>query len=527
MPIFYSRGGPHGLGGWRRAALAVAAGGLGCAMSVAAWPPRRVMAQSTPSAAATAPDEQRLTRPQLEQMLAPIALHPDALLTQVLIASTYPLEVVQAKRWLGQGNNAALSGDALARALEAQPWDPSVKSLVPFPDVLTMMNDQLDWTQRLGDAVLEQQQDVLNAVQALRARAQAAGKLESGPQQTVRVTQNAVAAPPPPPTAGAPVALAVPPPQEIITIEPTRPDQVCVPAYDPAVVYGTWPYPSNPPAYYPPPVGWGAGNAILTGMAFAGGAALVGSLWGWARPGWNSGDIDVNVNRFNSINANRSQIASGRWQHDVAHRQGVAYRNNEVSNRFRGDTAARAQSREQFRGRVDQAQRGAGIADQRRPGASARPAAAGDRGRPPGAVADRSRPGATNRPGAADRSRSAGAADRGPAGGANRAQQRADRSPGGAQRSAVQQGPSGGRSNVAQQARPSPASRGGASAFSGVGQGQDVRTASARGQASRAAGPAARSGGGGPMAAQRAGGGGGGGRAAAAPRGGGGGRGRR
>ena len=366
------------------AATLLVAGAFAFATAIGA-PPRLLHAQPAPTAGAAeaapvAGREDRLTQPQLEQLLAPIALYPDDLLMQVLMAATYPLEVVQAKRWLGQGQNAALRGDALAQALKSQPWDPSVKSLVPFPDVLTLMNDQLDWTQQLGDAVLAQQEHVLSAVQVLRGRAQAAGKLQSGPQQTVNVTPAVSVAPFP--------GTAVAPPPQVITIAPTHPDQVFVPAYDPSVVYGAWPYPSYPPAYYPPPVGWGVGNAILTGMAFAGGVAVVNSLWGWASPGWGRGDVDINVNRFNNINANRTQINNNRWRHDESHRHGVAYRNQEVRNTFRGGGAGvaenRAQAREQFRGRVQQAERGGGIGARRPDGdrpsfPDRRPGAGGNR----------------------------------------------------------------------------------------------------------------------------------------------------
>ena len=308
-----------------------------------------VWAQTPPPAQAAAADEQPLTQPQLEALLAPIALYPDDLLMQMLMAATYPLEIVQAERWLRQAQNAALRGDALVRALNDQSWDASVKSLVPFPDVLKIMSDKLDWTQQVGDAVLAQQEDVLNAVQVLRGRAQAAGTLKSGAQQTVTVTQNVAA-----PAAGSTTVVAAPP--QIIVIEPAQPNQVFVPAYNPSVMFGTWPHPGFPPVYYPPPASWGVGNALLTGMAFAAGTAVVGSLWGWARPGWGRGYVDVNVNRVNNINVNRTQITSNRWQHDVSHRQGVAYRNREVNNRFRGgDASARAQSREQFRGRAPQA----------------------------------------------------------------------------------------------------------------------------------------------------------------------------
>src|SRR5512136_2957205 len=118
---------------------------------------------------------------ELDQMIAPIALYPDSLLTQILMASTYPLEVVQADRWAKQ--NKDMKGDALAKALEAQPWDPSVKSLVNFPQVLAMMSEKLDWTQKVGDAFLAQEKEVLGTIQNLRKKAQASGNLKTTKEQ--------------------------------------------------------------------------------------------------------------------------------------------------------------------------------------------------------------------------------------------------------------------------------------------------------------------------------------------------------
>lgn len=230
---------------------------------------------------------------QLDALLAPIALYPDALLTQVLMAATYPLEIVEASRWLQQGSNAQLHGDALAKALEGQSWDPSVKSLVPFPEVLAMMNGKLDWTQQVGYAFATQQADVMNSVQRLRAQAQQAGSLKSTPQQTVSSEQGA------------------------IVIQPADPQVIYVPAYNPTVVYGTWPYPATPPVYFPPP-GYLAANAFVSGLAFATGAAVVGSLWGWARPAWGAGNVNVNVNRWNNINVNRTAIQSNVWRPPAA-----------------------------------------------------------------------------------------------------------------------------------------------------------------------------------------------------------------
>ncbi|HET9296303.1 MAG TPA: DUF3300 domain-containing protein, partial [Candidatus Binatia bacterium] len=179
-----------------------------------------VIAQQSDTAAVFKPEE-------LEQILAPIALHPDTLVTQILMAATYPLEVVQAERWIKQ--NASLKGEALTAALEKQQWDPSVKSLVNFPQVVTMMSEQLEWTQKVGDAFLADQKQVLDTIQSLRAKAQASGNLQTTQEQTIIVEE------------------------KIIKIEPANPQVVYVPTYNPTVVYGGWPYPAYPPyAYYPP-----------------------------------------------------------------------------------------------------------------------------------------------------------------------------------------------------------------------------------------------------------------------------------
>jgi hypothetical protein len=181
-----------------------------------------------------------------------------------------------------------------------------VKSLVPFPVVLATMNNNLTWLQQLGYAVATQQQDVFAAVQRLRRLAQMNDKLQSSPEQVVS-TQMV--------TVEAPAGSSQPPSQkEVIVIQPAQSDTVYVPSYDPGVVYGSsWPYPSYPPYYAAPPTGYYFGTALATGLAFAAGAAVVGGLWGWANPSWGGGYANVNVNQFNSINANRSQIASSRW----------------------------------------------------------------------------------------------------------------------------------------------------------------------------------------------------------------------
>jgi hypothetical protein len=283
---------------------------------------------------------------ELEQMLAPIALYPDALLSQIFMASTYPLEVVQADRWAKQ--NKELKGDPLTAALEKQPWDPSVKSLVNFPLVLAMMSEKLDWTQQLGDAFLGQQKEVMAAVQTLRKKAADAGTLKSTKEQKVVIEQ------------------------ETIIIESASPQVVYVPTYNPTVVYGTWAYPAYPPAYYYPP-GYVPGTALLS---FGAGLAL-GAAWGygWGHCDWHGGDVDIDVNRNANINRNidRGKYATqyqggrGNWQHNPEHRKGVSYRDPATGQRYnRASTNEAVTSRENFRGRAE-----AGRQDMARGGADA------------------------------------------------------------------------------------------------------------------------------------------------------------
>jgi hypothetical protein len=272
---------------------------------------------------------------ELSQIVAPIALYPDPLLAQLLMAATYPLEIVQADRWVRVPENAKLKGDQLTAALDQQTWDPSVKSLVPFPQVLQMMSEKLDWTQKLGDAVLAQQQEVLAAIQTLRKQAQATGTLKSTEQQTVSAEEQS------------------------IVIQPADPQVVYVPAYNPSVVYGTWPYPSYPPYYYPPsPTLYPYGGALATGLAFAAGVAIVGSMWGWGNTNWGNNSINVNHNSYNNINrgninrGHASQLPAGgnNWRHDPAHRGGVAYRDQGSRQAFQRSSAGSAGARQDFRG---------------------------------------------------------------------------------------------------------------------------------------------------------------------------------
>jgi hypothetical protein len=397
---------------------------------------------------------------EIDALVAPIALYPDSLLSQIFMASTYPLEVVEASRWAKQNKN--LKGDALAQALEKQDWDPSVRSLVNFPDVLSNMSDKLDWTQKLGDAFLSQQKEVMDAVQRLRAKAEAAGNLKTTEQQKVIVEE------------------------KVIKIESPSPQVVYVPTYNPTVVYGAWPYPAYPPyPWYPPGYAFGASM-----LAFGTGVAL-GAAWGyaWGGANWGRGDVDVDINRNTNFNTNinreqykqnlqaRGQREGGSFQHDPSHRKGVGYRDDNTAQKFnRGSDAQAAKAREDFRGRAEggrqELARQGGPGDR---GSLGEKGGLGDRGGvgDKGGLGDRG--GTSKGGGVGDRG---GLADRGGSGGGV-----GDRGGGPGNRG-------GG---------------GGGDAFQGMGRGGDVRSASSRGAASRSS-SASRGGGGG---GARAGGGGG------------------
>ncbi len=273
-----------------------------------------------------------LSTAEIEQLVAPIALHPDALLSQILMASTYPLEVVEADRWVKA--HPKVAGSALEEAMQKQPWDPSVKSLAAFSQVLEMMSRELSWMQQLGDAFLAQQADVLAAVQNLRTKADTAGNLKTTKEQ--RVERQTV-------TNSAGVA------ETVIVIEQSAPDVIYVPAYDPTIIYGAWAYPAYPPYYWYPPL-YPAGRMFW----FATGVAVGNSLWG--RCDWGRRDVNINVNRYN--NFNRTNITSNNWQHNAVHRKGVPYRDAKVADRYgKGRNVAQSNAREQFRGHADSGRR--------------------------------------------------------------------------------------------------------------------------------------------------------------------------
>src|SRR5271165_6792833 len=248
---------------------------------------------------------------QLDQLLAPIALYPDALLAQILMAATYPLEIVKARRWFQDPRHAALPGDALAAAIEAEAWDPSIKALMTFPQILRMMDANLDWTEKVGDAFLAQQADVMDAIQRLRYQAAAAGTLWSNAQQ--RVT-----------TEG-----------QGIVIEPASPAFIYPPVYNPADVYGPWPYPDYPPLDIVPS-DYDVGFALPLGIGFGVGFAVVRPLWRWCAFDWAQRRIRVDADRSNARDGTGPGPESAVWQHDPAHRHGAAYLDPASRGRFGG-----------------------------------------------------------------------------------------------------------------------------------------------------------------------------------------------
>jgi len=460
-------------------------------VSVLAAGAKLAEAQPAPPAQAGTPADVKPFKPEeLEQIAAPIALYPDSVVAQVLMASTYPLEIVQANRWVIE--NKDLKGDALTAALEKNNWDPSIKSLVNFPQVLAMMSKQLDWTTKLGDAFIADQKAVMNAVQKLRAKAQAEGNLKDTAEQKVIVEQ---AQP-----AQTVIVQGSPPPPQIIKIESASPEVVYVPTYDPTVVYGAWPYPAYPPPppYYPP--GYVASSVVSFGAGVA-----VGAAWGYAWGGcqWGRGNVDVNVNQNANINGNinrqsysaniqnRNVTRQGdqnTFQHDPAHRKAVSYRDQATAKQLGlPQTADAAKARDSFRGRAETGRQdiARGGADQITPRDSpGRAGSSGSPGRPDAGRLDSSRAGtganrvADNSPTRQDPGRAGSAASRSP-------------------------------SNIARDSAPS-ASRSGAFDSADRG-GAAARNDSSRGQASRSSSSArssaspARSGGG-----DRGGGGGGG-----------------
>jgi hypothetical protein len=275
-----------------------------------------VPASMTAGAQQLPPPGQTLSPDQLDDLVAPIALYPDPLISQILVASTYPLEIVEANQWLQK--NPSLTGAALTEAVTNQNWDPSVQALVAFPDVLKFLTEDVGWTSNLGNAFLAQESDVMDAIQRMRARAAQNGKLNSSPQEVVTQTYDG----------GRP----------IYEILPAQPDVIYVPYYDPTWIWGDplfYPYPHwyYPPhahvLYYSPPIS----------LQFYYGSGWQGwNYWGW-RPGWTTRSIVINntfVHRYNFNSSHLSNFSgTTTWTHDVTHRQGVPYPSQALTERYR------------------------------------------------------------------------------------------------------------------------------------------------------------------------------------------------
>lgn len=312
-----------------------------------------------PTVAATSTNAQPYTKAQITQWVAPIALYPDSLLSQVLMASTYPASVVQAVQW--SKDNPTMQGDAAIQAVAGQPWDASVKSLVAFPQLTGMMGENPEWVENLGNAFLAQPQDVMDAVQDLRKLAQQTGSLKSSYQQTVTTSR----APAPAATVSSSTSSVAAPTTSVsseptvIRIESANPEVVYVPNYNPTVVYGSnWPYSSAPPVYLPPPPGQQFADSFVRGFGYSLGVATTYAIFssidwddddhhhhddhhhddgyhGDGRGYQHNGDnININVNNFNRISGENHRGQNFAWQHNSAYRGNVPYPNNNVAQRF-------------------------------------------------------------------------------------------------------------------------------------------------------------------------------------------------
>jgi len=297
-------------------------------------------AQQKPQANTTSAGSQdaKLSNDQLDSLVAPVALYPDPLLAQTLVACTYPLEIVQLQQWLDKNKN--LKDKALTDAVQKQNWDPSVQAMAPFPDLVKLLTTNIKWTDELGNAFLAQQSDVMDAVQRMRAKAVEKGALKSNEQQKVE-TKTVES-------------------KTVVVVQPAKTEVVYVPSYDPVAVWGAPYYPYPPvvyPAYYPV-----AGMMLSFGVGVAMGAAWGGS-WGW-NAGWG-GNNDININRNNTFvnNSNRTGNrvggGNGKWQHNPAHRGGAPYANRATANRYGGAARGDAMSQRQTAARQSQRQAGA------------------------------------------------------------------------------------------------------------------------------------------------------------------------
>ena len=307
---------------------------------------------------------------QIDQWVAPVALYPDSLLSQVLMASTYPANVAQAVQW--SHDNPLKQGDAAIQAVSDQPWDASVKSLVAFPQLMALMGENPQWVQNLGDAFLAQPQDVMDSVQRLRQLAQQTGSLKSSTEQKIITTTKKVV--PVNQPANAPVTqsntvstsspVVAEPAPTVITIEPANPDVVYIPNYNPNVVYGSWANTAYPPVYLPPPAGEPFVDSFVRGFGYSMGVATTYALFssidwddddhdhdhhhhddddyhhhdGGHRDGndWqhNGDNINIDVNNFNHITGEHLTDKNMAWRHNPNYRNGVTYHDQDMAKRF-------------------------------------------------------------------------------------------------------------------------------------------------------------------------------------------------
>src|SRR5262249_41817105 len=321
-------------------------------------------APAAPGAAAAtvapvAQDDAKIPPEQRDSLVAPIALYPDPMLSQVLVASTYPLEIIQLQQWLTRNKN--LKDKALVDAVSKQPWDPSVQAMAALPDVVKRLADDIQWTTDLGNAFLAQQSDVMDAVQRMRKKAQSTGALKSNEQQKVetKVVES----------------------KQVIVVEQANPQVVYVPSYSPTVVYGPPVYP-YPPIYYPPSTGAIiASSAISFGVGVAMGAAWGGG-WGWGC-GWGGNDVDINVNNnfnrntniSNSGNrpnaSNRTQNTSNKFQHNPQQRGGAPYSDRSTANKYGGTARGDSLSQRQAGARQQASRQGGNVGSSRAAGGGA------------------------------------------------------------------------------------------------------------------------------------------------------------
>ena len=252
-------------------------------------------------------EDYRFSKEELTQMLAPIALYPDSLLSQILMASTYPLEIVEAERWLNK--NKGLQGDTLSEALLEKDWDTSVKSLCHFKDVLFSLSQELEQTRRLGDAFLSQEEEVMEIIQELRRMAYDKGTLKETKEQKVVVQK------------------------EYIVIEPAKPQIVYVPIYDPLYVYGRWMYPAHTPYYWYRPYNR---ITVVKHIYFRRPISISVGLFTWTWFDWPT--LRIYISRENAQRYHRHyytrRAPAFYWRHNPSHRRGVTYINNTTRERF-------------------------------------------------------------------------------------------------------------------------------------------------------------------------------------------------